>query len=137
MKSRLLTSIVAFLLTVCSLEMQAQFDDLYYDYRKDGSVIKKNVSDSYTRGYQNDDQVYEEENVYDSDEYDNYDDYSYSSRIMRFHQPVVNSRYYNSFDNWWYDDYYNDSYYKCSYFFFSSRRRHTRSSTVSWARRCV
>ena len=109
MKPRLFTRLFVFMLVMSSFGLQAQFDDLYYDYRKDEGIGKKTSTVSYNDDYRNEDESYQDE--YDNDEYSNYDEYAYSSRIRRFHQPVVTSRYYSSFDNWWYDDYYNDSYY--------------------------
>ena len=109
MKPRLFTRLFVFMLVMSSFGLQAQFDDLYYDYRKDEGIGKKTSTVSYNDDYRNEDESYQDE--YDNDEYSNYDEYAYSSRIRRFHQPVVTSRYYSSFDSWWYDDYYNDSYY--------------------------
>lgn len=92
-----------------SISLSAQFDDLYYDYKKDETVKNEDVTLTETR-YSDNDSDYYKGSDYDSDEYDNYDEYSYSDRIRRFHRPVQN---YSSFDNW-YSNYYYDPYYSNS-----------------------
>ncbi|MCB9310409.1 MAG: hypothetical protein H6567_10165 [Lewinellaceae bacterium] len=93
----------------------AQFDDLYYDYTKDKHVYTtstntqvNNTNQDYA--YNSYDSSYD--NGYDSDEYDNYDEYSYTERIRRSRQPYAYNYYYSDFDSWWGGpDYYYNPYY--------------------------
>ena len=59
-----------------SISLSAQFDDLYYDYKKDETVKNEDVTLTETR-YSDTDSDYYKGSDYDSDEYDNYDEYSY------------------------------------------------------------
>ena len=97
MKASILSLLILLLTSWVGNVLHAQFDDLYFDRSKDmaiaggkGGQTDKNRSDERI--------VVAEE--YD-DESENFDEYSYSSRIRRFHNPVVNQYYFNSFDNWW------------------------------------
>ena len=108
MKSHLFSGMLMVVMALSWSVAYGQFDDLYYDYSKDGILTSSVSSKSVDEGY------YDESEYYDGDEYDNYDEYSYSTRINRFHRPVVNNYYYSNFDNWWYNDYY-DPYYSGYY----------------------
>ncbi len=112
MKVRFFNPSLVIFMMIFSLSLNAQFDDLYYDYTKD-KTSKVSISTSNSAYEDNNRYVQEEEygdEYYDNDEYDNYDEYSYSSRIRRFHRPVVQNVYYNSFDNWWANDFYDPFY---------------------------
>ena len=96
-------------------------DDIYFDpndeLKKEDTSINSNavinktnteVFDSLKNGQISDDEYYsdvegDDEFYYDEFEYDDYYDYSYASRIKRFHRP--------------YSDYYYDAYYTNSYWY--------------------
>lgn len=109
MKSRLITKSFILLLLVSSFIAQAQFDDLYYDYTKDKEVVSTSSTNTPSTNY-TDEEEYVEEGAYDDEAFDEYDEYSYSTRIRRFQRPVVQNVYYNNFDSWWGNGY-NDPYY--------------------------
>jgi hypothetical protein len=106
MKTRNFSRFIIAILVLYSGIASAQFDDLYYDYKKDKTIITaKNTSTSSTN--YSDENDYEYESTYDADEYDNYDEYTYATRINRFHRPVVQNIYYNNFDSWWSNSYFD------------------------------
>jgi hypothetical protein len=115
MKASFDTRFWIFLLTFTSTQMMAQFDDLYYDYRYDSlpsneKIEKGSNKDLAYNENNNHDSRYEDQDFSDErssdDEYDNYDDYSYTRRIRRFGN-TTNIYYYSGFDTW-YDDIYYD-----------------------------
>lgn len=110
-KTGILVLIMAF-----SFTLNAQFDDLYYDYATDEiAYTKTEVADS-NKGLTKGNYAETEEYNYDSEEYSNYDEYSYTDRINRFHTTsIANDYYYNSFDDWWYYDNYNYPSYSSFY----------------------
>lgn len=73
----------------------SQFDDLYYDKIKDSKYLINHTD------------IPQDNNIDDSD---NYNDYSYATRINRFHRNVVYTNYYSNFDNW-YNDYTFDPFW--------------------------
>jgi len=97
MKSSILSFVIILLCSWSNNLLQAQFDDLYFDRSKDMAIVE-------SRGGQMEREKQAARNVTaeePADESENFDEYSYSSRISRFHNPVVNPYYFNSFDNWW------------------------------------
>ncbi|KXK40252.1 MAG: hypothetical protein J5I52_12315 [Saprospiraceae bacterium] len=112
MNTRYLFQSLVMTMLLSATALNAQFDDLYYDYSKDKEVVTMTEQTEYSdpsEAYY-DNAEYNDNYEYDSEEYANYDEYSYASRISRFHHPSGNSYYYNSFDNWWYNDYYEPYY---------------------------
>ena len=107
MNARIFTRLFVAIMVMWSGIVSAQFDDLYYDYKKDKKIIQSRVSvdDSVQ------DNEYVEESEYDDDALENYDDYTYATRINRFHRPVAQNMNYNNFNNWWYNDYGYDPYF--------------------------
>ena len=104
MKARIITRLSLAVFLLSSGLASAQFDDLYYDHKKDKSfVVKKQVVEE-EQEIAYDDRDGREGGSYDDD---NFDDYDYGTRIRRFHRPVVQNIYYSNFDSWWYNDYYD------------------------------
>ena len=97
MKASILSLMILLLTSWVGNVLQAQFDDLYFDRSKDMAIAGGKVGQTEKNRSDERSVVAEE---YD-DESENFDEYSYSSRIRRFHNPVVNQYYFNSFDNWW------------------------------------
>jgi hypothetical protein len=97
MKASILSLMVFLLTSWFGNVLQAQFDDLYFDRSKDMAIVGGKGGQTEIERTDERSVVAEE---YD-DESENFDEYSYSSRIRRFHNPVVNQYYFNSFDNWW------------------------------------
>lgn len=74
----------------------AQFDDTYFNAKDDAAFVANFRNETPARQRQQQEEVYvsEEEN-------ENLDEYSYSSRINRFHRSGLNGNNYSNFDNWW------------------------------------
>lgn len=99
---------LAFWMAAFGSTLQAQTDDVYYDPSTDApppadyqtTTDPANVS----RGYDDGDGQYDDETYTYDDDYA----YEYSSRLRRFHRPVVVYDYYDPFftDLWVYDPYY-------------------------------
>ena len=86
MKALLFKSIFLTTMVGYTVGLNAQFDDLYYDYRKD-EIVTTPTSRTYTDNTQerySDDEQYASDsndgNYYDNDEYENYDEYSYATQ---------------------------------------------------------
>ncbi len=113
------TGILVFIMAL-SFNVNAQFDDLYYDYNKDAITYtsKSDKAEVAPTNIQQD--YYADESDYDDQEYGNYDEYSYADRITRFHgsSSIAHDYYNNSFDDWWYNDnyYYGSNYYRNNYY---------------------
>ena len=104
MKARIITRLSFAVFLLSSGLASAQFDDLYYDHKKDKSfVVKKQVVE------EEQEIAYDDRDGREGGSYadDNFDDYDYGTRIRRFHRPVVQNIYYSNFDSWWYNDYYD------------------------------
>lgn len=110
MKTRFLPVLSFLLMLMLPGWVAAQFDDLYFDSRKDvlpafaQSATAVNQNAVYATSYYDE----YEDTAYREEVYDDYD-YSYSNRIRRFHSParVINNYSFNS----WYDDFYYDPFF--------------------------
>ena len=98
------TFVLSILIGFGSMNLNAQFDDLYYDPETDEDFAYRSiqVDDNY--------QEYDEY-AYDDEQYDNADeyDYYYSSRIRRFRRSSMRVGFYNPFytDIAFYDPHFN------------------------------
>ncbi len=115
----------ATLMTLMSVTVKAQFDDVYYDPAKDSrpattTTRSQNQQPRYSdnqKSSNNDDEYYDNGasngggDYYEYDE--DYDDYAYSTRIRRFHQPLRGFDYYSTayVDYGNYDPYYYNRYF--------------------------
>lgn len=87
------------ILSFVSYQTFAQFDDVYYDPKKDGVDYNQR---SVVKTVQTDNNNYSDDGYYDDDEYDYYDnedDYTYTRRIQRFHRPNAGFNYFDPFYN--------------------------------------
>ena len=110
---------IATMMTLMSLSVKAQFDDVYYDPARDSRPTATTTrSQTPQPRYNDNDAQSAADNEYYSNgasggdyyEYDDdYDDYRYSTRIRRFHRPYTGFEYYSNA----YVDYgnYDPSYY--------------------------
>ncbi|MCE2790190.1 MAG: hypothetical protein LW630_09800 [Saprospiraceae bacterium] len=95
MKSGLIKMQVLGILFLFSQAISAQFDDTYFNAKDDAAFVADFKNETPVRQRQ-------QEEVYSSEEEnENLDEYSYSSRIDRFHRNGINGNNYSNFDNWW------------------------------------
>ncbi len=109
---------LATMMTLMSLSVKAQFDDVYYDPARDSRPTATTTRSQTPQPRMNDnaEQSATDDEYYDNGstggdyyEYDDdYDDYAYSSRIRRFHRPYRGFDYYSNayVDYGYYDPYY-------------------------------
>jgi hypothetical protein len=100
MKSLLIGLFAGFIFLLFSGNMQAQFDDVYYSAKQDQAFVA-----SFRNAPSVSDRT--EERYAGPEENENLDEYSYSSRINRFHRNNRSGCNYHNFDTWWggYDAY--------------------------------
>jgi hypothetical protein len=109
MKTHFIPFMTLMLMLISYGSAVAQFDDLYFDARKDALPAFAQPAAVVYQNYSNDAEYYDEYDVaYREDVFDDYD-YSYTNRIRRFHAParVINHYSFNS----WYDDFYYDPFF--------------------------
>ena len=104
MKNSLLLSLFIFILSSCISTNQTFFSDPNYLSSEEFSSVES-INTSYPEEIisEKDSTDYDERNYYSSD---NYYDFTYSSRIRRFHSPIMyNYGYYSGFytDYYWYN----------------------------------
>jgi hypothetical protein len=110
---------LATMMTLMSLSVKAQFDDVYYDPARDSrptatttrSQTPQPRYEDNTAQSRSDDEYYDNGSTggdyYEYDE--DYDDYKYSTRIRRFHRPYSGFNYYS-------DAYVDYGYYDPNYY---------------------
>lgn len=113
------------MLSLMSLTVKAQFDDVYYDPARDSRPATTTTRsqnpqpriDDANRPPSNDDEYYDNGSSGGGGDYyeydDDYDDYAYSTRIRRFHQPYRGFDYYSNayVDYGYYDPYYYNRFF--------------------------
>ena len=111
MKALLSTSIVLLFLSSCITSSHVHYSDPNYLGSSEFSSYEEIVTEPVSEIYQTQDTNTITDNYYSEyDVADDYYDYSFSSRIRRFHRPMYYSNYYGGLytDYYWYN---NDPFY--------------------------